>query len=151
MPAKRRKPKRKSPHVARKSPKKQRKKPRKSSRKPSKRSLDASIAKTPAAKAMSIAVEQQLGADQVAQILADCIPRAGGNNDEIVLSKTLLSYGYHSQNQVDTLTSFIIGNADFGVPKYGFRLSGDALNFATPTTTLSDLADAIQDKATPAP
>lgn len=99
---------------------------------------------------MSIAADRQLGADQVAQILADSIPRAGGNNNEIVLSKTLQSYGFHFQNQVDTLTSFIIGDADFGVRKYGFCLSGDALNFATPSTTLSDLADAIQDKATPA-
>jgi hypothetical protein len=100
---------------------------------------------------MSVAADQQLGADQVAQILADCIREAGGENNEIVLTKTLQSYGFHFQNQVDNLTAVIIGNADFGVRKYGFRLSGDALNFATPSTTLSDVADAIQDKATPAP
>jgi hypothetical protein len=112
--------------------------------------VDASVAaQTLSAKNMLVSADQQLGADQVAQILADCIPRSGGNNNEIVLSKTLQSYGFHFQNQVDTLTSFIIGDTDFGVRKYGFRLSGDALNFAAPTTTLSDLADAIQDKATP--
>jgi len=151
MPSKRRKPKRKSARAPRKLAKKQQTGPKKTSRKPTKQALRSSKAKAPSAKTMAVAADQQLGADQVAQILVDCIPRAGGNNNEIVLTKTLQSYGFHFQNQVDTLNSFIIGNADFGVREYGFRLSGDALNFATPSTTLSDVADAIQDKATPAP
>ena len=95
--------------------------------------------------------DKQLGADQVVQILADCIPRSGGNQNEIVMAKTIQSYGFALEHEVDVLTSFIIGNADFGVRKYGFRLAGDALNFVTPTTVLGDLADAIEDKATPAP
>jgi len=103
----------------------------------------AKLAATPA--------DQQLGADQVVQILADCIPRSGGSPDQIVMSKTLQAYGFEDQHEVDVLTAFIIGNADYGVRKYGFRLAGDSLNFATSATVLSDLADAIEDKATPAP
>jgi len=153
MPSKRQKSKSDSTRARKKASRKPKTRARKSTPKEAKTLVQpsASAAKARTARAMSIAADQQLGADQVAQILAECIPRAGGNDNEIVLSKTLQSYGFHFQNQVDTLTSFIIGDADLGVRKYGFRLSGDALNFATPTTMLSDLADAIQDKAIPAP
>jgi hypothetical protein len=120
-------------------------------KRPRKTAKRRSAAPPATAMVMSVAANQQLGADQVAQILADCVPKADGNNSEIVLGKTLESYGFHFQNQVDTLTAFIIGNANFGVGRYGFHLSGDALNFAVPSTTLSDLADAIEDKATPSP
>jgi hypothetical protein len=104
-----------------------------------------------AAEVTKTAADQQLGADQVVQILADCIPRSGGNQNQIVMSNTLQSYGFDDQHEVDVLTSFIIGDADYGVRKYGFRLPGDALNFLASATVLSDLADAIEDKATPAP
>src|SRR5579859_4737976 len=147
MPSNRRKRKRKSARAPRKLRKKQTTRPKKRGRGPT----EASKGKARSARIMSVAADQQLGADQVAQILADCLREAGGENNAIVVTKTLQSYGFHFQNQVDNLTAVIIGNADFGVRKYGFRLSGDALNFATPSTTLSDVADAIQDKATPAP
>jgi hypothetical protein len=104
-----------------------------------------------AAKLSTTSADQQLGADQVVQILADCIPHSGGNQDQIVMSKILQSYGFDDQREVDVLTSFIIGSAEYGVRKYGFRLAGDALNFVTSGIVLSDLADAIEDKATPAP
>jgi len=151
MPPKRRKPQSNPARTRKTGPKKPKVKPNKDGRKSAKGPVrpDPSIAKKRSTRAISVAADEQLGADQVAQILADCIPRAGGNNNEIVLTKTLQSYGFHFQNQVDTLTSFIIGDADFGVRRYGFHLSGDALNFAAPSTTLSDLADAIQIKATP--
>jgi hypothetical protein len=96
----------------------------------------------------SVAVDEQLGADQVAQILVDCIPRSGGNGNEVGLSKDLQWYGFDDQRGIDVLNSWIIGNSDCGVPKYGFQLSGDALNFAVPSTLLSEMANAVQNKAT---
>jgi hypothetical protein len=151
MPPKRRKAKSTAARTRKTGPKKQKTKPNKSGSKSAQGPVRRrpSTAKERSARSMSVAVDQQLGADQVAQILADCVPRAGGNSNEIVLTKALQSYGFHFQNQVDTLTSFIIGDANFGVGRYGFHLSGDALNFAAPGTTLSDLADAVQNKATP--
>jgi hypothetical protein len=108
-----------------------------------------SLNESRAAKFSTTLAGQQLGADQVVQILADCIPRSGGNQNQVAMSKTLQSYGFDDQREVDVLTSFIIGSADYGVRRYGFRLPGDALNFLTSATVLSDLADAIEDKATP--
>jgi hypothetical protein len=93
--------------------------------------------------------DQQLGGDQVVQILADCIPRSGGNNNQVQMSNSLQFYGFDNQAQVEVLKSWIIGNSNYGVPAFNFRLSGDALNFVTPSTTLSDIADGIQNKATP--
>jgi hypothetical protein len=93
--------------------------------------------------------DQQLGGDQVVQILADCIPRSGGNNNQVQMSNTLQFYGLDIQAQVEVLKSWIIGNSSYGVPAYKFHLSGDALNFATPSTSLSDIADVIQNRATP--
>lgn len=84
------------------------------------------------------------------QILADCIPRSGGNHNPVSLSKVLQFYGFDTQHQIDVLNSWIVGNADYGVPRYKFALKGDALNFVIPTTVVSDIAKAIQDKATPA-
>jgi len=93
--------------------------------------------------------DEQLGADQVAQILVDCIPLSGGNGNEVSLSKVLQWYGFDDQHEIDVLNSWIIGDSDYGVLRYRFHLSGDALNFATPSTPLSDVANAIQNKATP--
>jgi hypothetical protein len=94
--------------------------------------------------------DKQLRADQVVQILADCIPGAGGNHNPIALSKILQFYGFDTQHQIDVLNTWIVGNANYGVQRYGFVLKGDALNFVAPATLLSDIAKAIQDKATPA-
>lgn len=93
--------------------------------------------------------DEQLGADQVIQILVDCIPGAGGNGNQVQLSKVLQWYGFAYQHQVDVLNTWIIGNSDYGVARYRFHLAGDALNFATPSTLLSEMAVTIQDKATP--
>jgi hypothetical protein len=105
---------------------------------------DVSLKDTSSAKA-----DEQLGADQVVQILVDCIPRSGGNGNQVQLSKVLQWYGFDDQHQIDVLNSWIIGNSDYGVTKYRFHLAADALNFANPSTPLSEMADAIEDKATP--
>jgi len=93
--------------------------------------------------------DEQLGADQVVQILSDCILQSGGNGKEVELSNVLQWYGFDDQAQIDVLKTRIIGISDYGVAKYGFHLAGDDLNFATPDTLLSELADTIQIKATP--
>jgi len=115
----------------------------------SRRPVAQQVAKVLSVDISGVKPDQQLGADQVVQILVDCIPGAGGNGNQVQLSRVLQWYGFDDQHQIDVLNSWIIGNSDYGVSKYGFRLPGDALNFATASTLLSEMADAIQDKATP--
>jgi hypothetical protein len=92
--------------------------------------------------------DQQLSAGQAVQIITDCIPRAGGNNNPIELSNILQSYGLDKDGVV-TFAGWVIGNSDVGVLHYGFRLAGDALSWLTVATKLIDVAKTIQDKAVP--
>jgi hypothetical protein len=93
------------------------------------------------------ATDEQLGDDQVLQILVDCVPRAGGSSDEIQMTKALKDYRFLSKDQVLVLNSFVTGSKDFGVQRYSFKLSDDALAFAVPATVMNDYATAIQTKA----
>jgi hypothetical protein len=94
-----------------------------------------------------VAADEQLGDDQVLQILVDCVPRAGGSSDEIQMTKVLKDYGFLAKDQVLVLNTFVTGNKDFGVQRYGFKLSDDGLAFAVPATPMNDYATAIQSKA----
>src|SRR5437879_12104764 len=73
------------------------------------------------------AADEQLGDDQILQILVDCVPRSGGSSDEIQMTKALKDYGFLTKDQVLVLNSFVTGNKDFGVQKYGFKLSADGI------------------------
>jgi hypothetical protein len=95
-----------------------------------------------------VAADEQLGDDQVLQILVDCVPRAGGSSDEIQMTKVLKDYGFLAKDQVLVLNTFVTGNRDFGVQRYGFKLSDDGLAFGVPATLMNDYATAIQSKAT---
>jgi hypothetical protein len=92
--------------------------------------------------------DRQLRADQVVQIITDCIPRAGGNDNPIELENTLQFYGFDKDGVV-VLAGFIIGNSDFGVPHYFFQLAKDALDWLAVGIKLIDLSKTIQDKAVP--
>jgi hypothetical protein len=94
-----------------------------------------------------VAADEQLGDDQVLQILAECVPKAGGSSDEIQMTKALKDYGFLAKDQVLVLNTFVTGNKDFGVQRYGFKLSDDGVAFAAPATLMNDYATAIQSKA----
>jgi hypothetical protein len=91
--------------------------------------------------------DEQLGDDQVLQILVDCVPAAGGTKDPIEMAKKLSDYGFVTKDQVSVLNTFVVGDQQLGVRRFGFRLSGDALSFAAPSTSMNDYAGAIQNKA----
>jgi hypothetical protein len=92
--------------------------------------------------------DEQLGDDQVLQILVDCVPAAGGTKDPIEMTNKLSDYGFVTKDQVSVLNVFVVGNQQLGVRRFGFRLSGDALSFAAPSTSINDYAGNIQKKAT---
>jgi hypothetical protein len=94
------------------------------------------------------ATDEQLGDDQVLQILVDCVPAAGGTKDPIEMTKKLSDYGFVTKDQVSVLNTFVVGNQQLGVRRFGFKLSGDALSFAAPSTSMNDYAGTIQKKAT---
>jgi hypothetical protein len=94
-----------------------------------------------------VAADEQLGDDQILQILVDCVPRAGGSSDEIQMTKALKDYGFLTKDQVLVLNTFVTGNKNFGVQRYGFKLSDDGLAFAVPATLMNDYATTIQNKA----
>jgi hypothetical protein len=105
------------------------------------------VAATEEMVANRVAADEQLGDDQVLQILVDCVPRAGGSSDEIQMTNALKDYGFLAKDQVLVLNTFVTGNKDFGVQRYGFKLSDDSLAFAAPATVMNDYAKAIQSKA----
>jgi hypothetical protein len=105
------------------------------------------VAATEEMVANRVAPDEQLGDYQVLQILVDCVPRAGGSSDEIQMTNALKDYGFLAKDQVLVLNTFVTGNKDFGVQRYGFKLSDDSLAFAAPATLMNDYAKAIQGKA----
>jgi hypothetical protein len=88
-------------------------------------------------------------ATDVVSVFEACISRATGNTSKIDLGKTLQSYGFDTQHQVDTFSTYVIGSEDFGVPHYGFSLQKDVLNWVTNTTQLGSLLNFIQNTAVP--
>jgi hypothetical protein len=92
--------------------------------------------------------EKVLPGDKIVQIFSDCISHVTGNTSKIDLSSTLQKYGFDTQHQVDTFSTYVIGSSDFGVPHYGFSLPADALNWVTNTAQLGNLLKFIQDNAT---
>jgi hypothetical protein len=88
-------------------------------------------------------------ATDVVSVFGACIAHVTGNTSTIDLGKTLQPYGFDTQHQVDTFSTFVIGSKDFGVPHYGFSLPKDALNWVTNTTQLGNLLSFIQNTAVP--
>jgi len=88
-------------------------------------------------------------ATDVVSVFEACISHVTGNTSKIDLGKTLQNYGFDTQHQVDTFSTFVIGSEDFGVPHYGFSLPKDALTWVTNTTQLGSLLNFIQNTAVP--
>jgi hypothetical protein len=65
------------------------------------------VAATEEMVANRVAADEQLGDDQVLQILVDCVPRAGGSSDEIQMTNALKDYGFLAKDQVLVLNTFV--------------------------------------------
>jgi hypothetical protein len=98
--------------------------------------------------AVQIEEKPKLRADQVIEIFAKCIPLAGGNKNEIDLSRILQFYSL-DKDSVLVFASDVIGSTDYGVKRYHFVLPAGALDGISVSSKLGDLATTIRAQAVP--
>ena len=92
--------------------------------------------------------EEKLRFDQIDAILSDCIPLAGGCRDPIDMAASLQRYGLDADG-VLVFSGDVVGNDEFGVRRFQFRLAAGALNGLSPSTTLNDVSNLIRNNAVP--
>lgn len=93
--------------------------------------------------------DRRLRADQVLQIIGDCIFKTTGSNAKVELSNTLQFYRFDNSDQITTFIANVTGNTNIGVPKYKFSLDKNALNGISKTSKISDVSTRIQNSAVP--
>ena len=94
--------------------------------------------------------EARLSAGQCLTIASDCVFDETGNPQPIDRSRSLLSYGVNSSEQVSGVRTRVVASATLGVARFNFKMDANDLKDLAGSWTLGQLADRIQDSAVPA-
>lgn len=94
--------------------------------------------------------QTSLSAGQCLTIASDCVFAETGNPQPVDRSRTLQSYSVVSPEQISGVRGRIVNSSSLGVPRFGFQIDANSLKDMSPSWTLGQLADRIQDTATPA-